>query len=235
MVKRGFILASLLMVIGSLFAFGCAPVSPSQAPAYNYPPGGMMGPGGVVGPGGMMGSGGMMGPGGPYRTGGPRITMDKAIEIVGKYLQNRNDADLVAAEILEFTYNFYVGFKEKSTGTYAFEALIDPYTGDIYSEPGPNMMWNAKYGMMTGMMWGNRNASIPMTVSELQAKKNAQDFLAGYLPGVTIGDADRFYGYYTIEVIKDGQIYSMLSVNGYTGQVWYHFWHGPFIGMKELN
>ena len=61
---------------------------------------------------------------------------------------------------MEFNNNFYVGFKEKSTDNYAFEALIDPYTGDMYSEPGPNMMWNAKYGMMTGMMWGNRNATL---------------------------------------------------------------------------
>jgi hypothetical protein len=234
MFKYGSVILLLLTIVSSLAISGCS--SPSlQAPAYNYPSGGMMGPGGVVGPGGMMGNSGMMGPGGPYRSGGPRITMDKAVEIVNKYLQDRNDPDLVAAEILEFTNNFYVGFKEKSTGTYAFEALIDPYTGDIYSEPGPNMMWNARYGMMNGMMWGNRNLSIPMTVSEELAKKNAQAFLDGYLPGVKTGDADRFYGYYTIEIIKDGQIYGMLSVNGYTGQVWYHFWHGPFIGMKELG
>jgi len=25
----------------------------------------------------------------------------------------------------------------------------------------------------------------------------------------------------------------MLSVNGYTGQVWYHIWHGKFIGMAD--
>jgi len=234
MVKRFSVLLLLLTVVGSLAVSGCFS-PPPQAPAYNYPSGGMMGPGGVVGPGGMMGSSGMMGPGGPYRTGGPRITMDQAVEIVNKYLKDRNDPDLVAAEILEFTNNFYVGFKEKSSGIYAFEALIDPYTGDIYSEPGPNMMWNAKYGMMNGMMWGNRNLSIPMTVTAEQAKKNAQDFLDGYLPGVKTGDADRFHGYYTIEILKDNQIYGMLSVNGYTGQVWYHFWHGPFIGMKELG
>ncbi len=234
MVKVGSILLLLLMVAGSLAVSGCSS-PPPQAPVYNYPSGGMMGPGGVVGPGGMMGSSGVVGPGGAYRSGAPRITMNQAVEIVNKYLKDRNDPDLVAAEILEFTNNFYVGFKEKSTGIYAFEALIDPYTGDIYSEPGPNMMWNSKYGMMNGMMWGNRNLSIPMTVTAEQAKKNAQAFLDGYLPGVKTGDADLFHGYYTIEILKDNQIYGMLSVNGYTGQVWYHFWHGPFIGMKELG
>jgi hypothetical protein len=26
----------------------------------------------------------------------------------------------------------------------------------------------------------------------------------------------------------------MLSVNGYTGQIWYHTWHGNFISEKEF-
>ena len=234
MLRWCFLVLLISVLLVSTFVSGCSSQS-AQAPSYNYPPGGMMGPGGVTGPGGMMSRNGLIGPGGPYGSSGQRITMEKALEIVNNYLRERNDPDLEAAEILEFTNNFYVGFKEKSTGYYAFEALIDPYTGDMYSEPGPNMMWNAKYGMMTGMMWGNRNAALPMTVSEEQAKKAAQDYLDSYLPGLKVSDADRFYGYYTIEILKDNQIYGMLSVNGYTGQVWYHFWHGPFIGVKELN
>jgi len=27
----------------------------------------------------------------------------------------------------------------------------------------------------------------------------------------------------------------MLSINGYTGDVWYHNWHGDFIQMKEFD
>jgi hypothetical protein len=27
----------------------------------------------------------------------------------------------------------------------------------------------------------------------------------------------------------------MLSVNGYTGQIWYHTWHGAFVQMKDLS
>jgi len=50
-----------------------------------------------------------------------------------------------------------------------------------------------------------------------------------------VEEADRFYGYYTLHVLNDRQIYGMLSVNGYTGQVWYHSWHGPFLGMKEFD
>lgn len=159
--------------------------------------------------------------------------MDKAIEVADSYLRNRNDPDLKATEIMEFSFNFYVSFSEKSTGTHAFEALIDPFTGDMYPEPGPNMMWNTKYGAMTGMMWGI-NPSLPMTVTEEQAQQYAEDFIKSFLPEGKPGEAERFYGYYTLDILKDNQIYGMLSVNGYTGQVWYHSWHGPFIGIKEL-
>ena len=48
-------------------------------------------------------------------------------------------------------------------------------------------------------------------------------------------EAERFYGYYTLHVLTNGQIYGMLSVNGYTGQVWYHSWRGQFLGMKGFD
>ncbi len=182
-----------------------------------------------------MGPGGMMGPGGPYQTGGKRISMDQASVIVNNYLQQYGNPDLKADEIMEFQYNFYVQFSEKSTGINAFEALIDPYTGDLYPEPGPNMMWNTKYGMMSGMMWGTPAINSPMSVTVEQAEQYAQKFIDTYLPGAKVNDAERFYGYYTLHVLKDGQIYGMLSVNGYTGQVWYHSWHGQFLGTKTFD
>ena len=45
--------------------------------------------------------------------------------------------------------------------------------------------------------------------------------------------ADEFYGYYTLDVKKDGMVLGMISVNAFSGQVWYHTWHGGFIGMQE--
>ena len=54
-------------------------------------------------------------------------------------------------------------------------------------------------------------------------------------PGLTVGNADTFYGYYTLHTLKSGQVEGMLSVNGYSGAVWYHSWHGAFIGMKEYE
>ena len=43
------------------------------------------------------------------------------------------------------------------------------------------------------------------------------------------------HGYYTVHTLKDGKITGMLSVNGYSGEVWYHSWHGPFIASKEAK
>ena len=232
------IYVSLLLAaiaLGLLVAFvSCGPPRTSQGPLYPYPQGGI-GPGWIMGSGGMMGAGGMMGPGGPYQSGGKRITMDQAVAIVENYLARYGNTDLKADEIMEFQYNFYVQFSEKSTGIHAFEALIDPYTGDMYPEPGPNMMWNTKYGMMSGMMWGTPSLNAPMSVTEEQAEQYAQKFIDGYLPGARAGEVERFYGYYTLHVIRDGQIYGMLSVNGYTGQVWYHSWHGQFLGTKGFD
>jgi len=45
--------------------------------------------------------------------------------------------------------------------------------------------------------------------------------------------ADEFYGYYTMDVKKNGMVLGMLSVNAFSGQVWYHSWHGGYIGMQE--
>ena len=64
--------------------------------------------------------------------------------------------------------------------------------------------------------------------------RDAQKFLDANLPGTTASTTpDAFYGYYTVEVLKDGKVYGMLSVNGLSGQIIYHHWHGTFIEMSE--
>jgi hypothetical protein len=171
------------------------------------------------------------------------ISLDRAVELATQYVNSLGNADLDVKEVMQFEKNFYFIVYEKSTGTGAFELLIDRYGDWIRPEPGPNMMWNTKYGMMDGMGMGGmmgayrrRGAPIGnMSVTPDQAEKIATEFLKSYLPGVTTEEPDVFYGYYTIHVLKDGQVYGMLSVNGCTGQVWYHNWHGAFIAMKELH
>ena len=165
------------------------------------------------------------------------LTLDQAASAARQYLANYGNPDLALTEVMEFSENFYAEVEEKSTGMHAFEVLIDRYSGAVYPEPGPNMMWNERYGHMGGMMggWGGRSAR-PMPVTAEQARTLAQQWLERFLPGTSVADeADAFYGYYTIHVLKDGQVYGMLSVNGYNGQVWYHTWHGDFIKMEELE
>lgn len=156
------------------------------------------------------------------------ITIDEAKTSVEQYLTKTGNSDLEIAEVLQFENNFYAGIKEKSTDKYAFELLINKYTGAVFPEMGPNMMWNSKYGYMNIQ-------ETETKVTEEQALKNAQEYLERTLPGTKVNSADDFYGYYTMEVTKDGNIYGMLSVNSNTGAVWYHNWHGTFEKVLEVD
>jgi hypothetical protein len=169
-------------------------------------------------------------------TQGTTVTIDQAVNAAKSHVASLNNADLTVDEVEEYTQNFYVLVKEKSTGIGAFELLVDKYTAAVYPEMGPNMMWNTKYGMHNSEMmgWISGTTAGPMTVTVDQAKTNAQQFLTVNYPGTAVGDVDTFYGYYHIDVLQAGQTFGMLSVNGYTGQVWFHNWHGAFIQEVEL-
>jgi len=196
--------------------------------------GGMMG-----GYGGMMGSGmmgaGMMGNmmqmmggnmlvsgGVPYNADGSPVSIEQARDIANRYLAAQNTPDLELGELEEWEFNFYAEFKEKSTGIKAIQIVIDKFTGAASPEMGPNMMWNTKYGF-TGLRAG------AMPVTQEQANALAQRFLDARLPGTKAEDEGVFYGYYHFDVDKDNKTYGMLDVNGYSGQVWYHTWHGNFV------
>jgi hypothetical protein len=56
-----------------------------------------------------------------------------------------------------------------------------------------------------------------------------------YIPGATVDEAEAVYGYYHVMVPSQGEGYGMFSVNGYTGQVWYHNWHGTFVQELEFS
>ncbi len=188
--------------------------------------GGMMGPGGMVGAGMMNGMpmmGGMMG----YYSGVPTpLPHDNAKARAEQYLSSMNSPDLEIDEFEEYSHNFYISLVEKSTGRGAIEIIIDRYSGSFQPEP-QSMMWNSKYGMM-----GNpQNAE--MAVTSEQALKIAQDFLDVVYPGTEADEIVSYYGYYTIMTTLEGEHYGMLSVNGYSGEVWYHTWHGIFISEVE--
>ena len=206
---------------------------------------GMMSNGGMMGGygtgNGMMGNGSMMArangfaPGSHCSAATPYyganttpITIDEAKTAVEKYLAGTGNTDLELAEVIQFSNHFYAGVKEKSTGNYAFELIVNKYTGAVGPEMGPNMMWNAKYGPMS-------IGKTETKVTEQQALKIAQDYLDRVIPGTKVNGADTFYGYYTMEVTKDDKITGMLSVNSNTGVVWYHTWHGAFEKLLEVD
>ena len=207
---------------------------------------------------------GMMGGFGSATNADP-LSADESLEAVEAYLNDLGNDDLVVAEIMVFESNSYAIVKEESTGIGAFELLIDPATKTVFPEYGPNMMWNLKYGMHaggdfgshgmmgggmmgsgmmgSGMMgeYGYNNGELPdvsaeMTVTKEEALDLAQQYLDTHDPGVTVSDEiTAFYGYYTIDLEKDGQLVGMLSVNGFNGQVFPHTWHGAFIEMVETG
>ena len=149
------------------------------------------------------------------------------------YLEKNNFENLQIVEIMEFSENFYIEIIEKETNIGAMELLLDKSTGNIFPEYGPNMMWNTKYGMHMG----TNQTDAYMSIDEEEAIQLGEEYLNESSTDLFIGEeADRYYGYYTIHTVtKDGDIAGMLSVNGGTGQVWYHNWHGDFIGMEEYE
>ena len=208
--------------------------------------GGMMGNRGTR-YGGMMGGqsfGGMMGgyrgstpdnaanacpfinPGNPDQS-GTRLTIEEVQAKLEAYLVD--DSNLELAEIMEFEQNFYAVVLEKDTGRGAMELLVDPFTGSIYPEHGPNMMWNEKYGHMGGWY-----ATTGGTLTLEEAAAAAQADLDQEISGAQVeGMGIAFYGYFTFDYSIDGQIAGMLSVHN-NGQTWLHTWHGDFISEVEL-
>lgn len=175
-----------------------------------------------------------------------KLSVDQIRNAVENYIQGY-DNNLEISDI--FIYkdsDYYVSIEEKDTGKGAMELLINPYTGYVYPEYGPNMMWNEKYGMHgsrgygmmgPGMMGNTRwNRSYQNYQNEYKAKqisreeavKNADEYVKGNVDKdfSVSNQGHEFYGYYTFHVNKNKKTIGMLSVNYYTGDVWYHNWHG---------
>ncbi len=236
--KRGFFIPalSLGLLVALVILSACAPIWGPGTSGGGMMGDGMMG-GGMMGNGmmddnmmgmmtdmmGMMSGmpmmGGMMG----YYSGVPTpLSRDNAEAIAEQYLASINNPDLEIDEFEEYSHNFYVSLIERSTGRGAIEIIIDRYGGSFQPEP-QSMMWNSKYGMM-----GN-SQTAEMTVTSEQALKTAQDFLDIVYPGTEADEIVSFYGYHTIMTTLEGEHYGMLSVNGFSGDVWYHTWHGMFL------
>ena len=163
-----------------------------------------------------------------------QLTIDDSLKVAQDYIEYTGVSGLAVAEIMEFSNHFYVDIYEEDTGIHAFEIIIEK-DGDVYPEHGPNMMWNTKYGHHGGGMMGTHPESEQMPINEVDSIAYAQNYLDEYMPGAEATEPHRFYGYYTLHVEKDGNIIGMLSVDGFSGDVWYHNWHGDFVQILELE
>ncbi len=183
-----------------------------------------------------------------------KINLETQRDNVDEHIK-RIDENLVISDIFVFEdSDYYFSIMEEDTGLGAMELLVSPYTGDIYPELGPNMMWNLKYGMhsdnigydmygrshmmggrgMKGRSSYNPNYYIDNenfegnTIGIEDAQNIAKDYVKPQASeGYTISEGGHeFYGYYTFHIEKENKAIGMLSVNGLTGDVWYHDWHG---------
>jgi len=224
-------------------------------------PGGSYGTGMTLAPAQGSGASASVGGYGYNNTTTAPLTVDQAYQAARTYLAALDNPDLKITEVMVFDNNAYVRAVEQSTGIGAFELLVDPGSLTVYPEHGPNMMWNQKYAglnhqsmmgrgrmtlapaMCSGTSAGEgystssttpADVSATMPVSSEQALQAAQQYLETALPGTKLAsDADPFYGYYTIDILRDSKIIGMLSVNGYSSQVFMHTWHGTFIETQD--
>ncbi len=235
------------LIGGLLVAAALALATANATAAQTQPPPGMMGGNGPGQGIGMMGGSG--------QGAQPSTSLDSlaaAKQAFAGYLDRTGNQDLVLDEVMQFQWNYYAIVKETSSGAGAFELLADPRTGVVFPEMGPNMMWNTRYspmatyggGMMGGMggftpggmmsgTWGPTAPATQPTVTTDQATQIAQRWLDQYQAGSVTEAPDIFPGYYTLHITRDGQISGMLSVNAYTGQVWFHTWHGTFVASAQ--
>jgi hypothetical protein len=240
--------AAALLLIGLSLGrpyWGIGSLWPWSTDRYAYGP--MLG---RVGYGrGMMGLGpgaygpGMMGFGSSALLGAEPLSVEQAQEALADYLETLGDENLQVGEVMIFDNHAYAEIVEADSGIGAMQLLVDPVTLAVYPEHGPNMMWNLKYSPMAGygmMGWmrgwyAGGQAIDPadeMTVSPEQAVAAAQDYLDRYLPGAAAAEeVNPYYGYYTLHILREGETIGMLSVNGYSGQVFLHTWHADFVEM----
>ena len=150
-----------------------------------------------------------------------------------QYLDDIGLQNIKISEIMEFSNNFYIVTVEEDTGIGAMELLFDKTSGVIFPEYGPNMMWNQKYGMHSGFADSKYNSN--MVIDEEKAIEIANSYLSKAGSDEFAGhEVHKYYGYYTIDTeSKDGTTVGMLSVNGFTGSVWYHTWHQTFVEKIE--
>lgn len=175
--------------------------------------------------------------GGPVAATTTPISIDRAASAAQSYVASLGDPNLRVSRVVEFAANDYVQVVERDSGVGAFELIVDKYTGTVYPEVGPSLAWNTKYGLVGGMMGRNPSVSVSATmpITSAQAIQITRQYLKNQGLSLTVGTPSRFYGYYTVTTLRGSEIDGLVSVNGNTGEVWYHAWHGPFVRQVTIT
>lgn len=178
-----------------------------------------------------------------------KLTLKGLEENVERYISQYNTKLKISDVFVYENSDYYYSIIEEETGRGAMELLVNPYTGEVYPEFGPSMMWNLKYGMHYsrgrgmmghgGMMRGNYSYGYYNNdfdenndITKEEAYTIGNKYVDKIFKNIIISkDSHEFYGYYTFHLEQDGVTVGMLSVNGFTGDVWYHDWHGE---LKEI-
>jgi hypothetical protein len=182
------------------------------------------------------------------------LTIDQAATAAQNYLNQLGNPNLAVSNTQEYSNMFYAQVVEKSNGTGAFELAVDKTTGAVTPMQGPTLMWDTKYGVgSTGMMgyltgtgtsgrgmmggggmmtWLRGTPTTNMAVSMEQARATAQEYLDANYTGTSVGRATTYYGYYTMQITRNGTVVGMMGVYGTTGQVMYYSWLGTFMQEK---
>jgi hypothetical protein len=113
---------------------------------------GMMGGGNMMDgwnmSGGMWGTMGNMGMMGSFASTATPITEADAQQRLATFAAGCGQ-DVQVADVMAFGSNYYAQLVDGS-GNGLLEVLVDRYTGAVYPEPGPNMMWNNRWGVDAG-------------------------------------------------------------------------------------
>jgi hypothetical protein len=126
---------------------------------------------------------------------------------------SRYGANVRIEDFMIFSNNYYADLVDASSDLGLVEVLVDRYNGNTYREPGPNAMWDVRYGGRGALGEQRYDLVVAQNVSEV--------FLNGYLSGSRVMRSKAFPGYYTFDFGRS-EIDGMLSVNYYTGDIWVH-------------
>jgi hypothetical protein len=189
------------------------------------------------------------------------LTVDEATQAAQNYITSLNIDGLEVGEVLILENRAYVAVKETATGLGAFELMVNPVKKEAHPKPGVETLWNLKYGgLLEPGLYGRfgqgptgpnlaatpdpnatpapvatpANVSAEMPLSAEQAIEAAQKYLDINYPGATAGSAAlQFYGYYSIDFSKDGNVVGKLHINGYNGQVAGHPWRADLVEQPQ--